>query len=26
VFESIEHYKERIDAPDLVIDENSVWC
>jgi dihydroxy-acid dehydratase len=24
VFESIEHYKERIDDPDLAIDENSV--
>jgi dihydroxyacid dehydratase/phosphogluconate dehydratase len=24
VFESIEHYKERIDSPDLEIDENSV--
>ena len=24
VFESIEHYKERIDSADLVIDENSV--
>jgi len=24
VFESIEHYKERIDSPNLVIDENNV--